>query len=470
MQAFLEKDKDTICAVSTPPGHGGIAVLRISGDRALSLTRKICPDLPLSIESHRVYFAKIVENLSKCCIDETLVTYFSQGRSYTGEETIEISCHGSQFITQKIINELTLIGCRLAEKGEFTYRAFINNKIDLVQAESVLNLIQSQSQRASNQAIRQLQGELSHCVSEIEDELLFIGAHLEAQIDFVEQDIEPQLEKSLLSKLSITESKINSLSESFSKGRLLKEGLKVVLLGLPNVGKSSLLNALLVEDKAIVTSIPGTTRDVVSGSVLHSGIEVSFFDTAGIRESDNEIERIGINKSLKELQTADIVFVVVDATNINLPDINPNDFQNKNIYLLLNKIDQISSLEKINKIKTELLVQTKLFFKDQQQLEILEISALTKKGIDNINKLLIDFISMDSSENSIAVVSSRQYEALRSAADYLERAKEQLTIRSSPEFPAFDVKNAIIEIHKLLGKEYDDQIMDRVFSEFCLGK
>ncbi|MCB0357890.1 MAG: tRNA uridine-5-carboxymethylaminomethyl(34) synthesis GTPase MnmE, partial [Bdellovibrionales bacterium] len=192
MQAILEKDRDTICALSTPQGSGGISVIRISGDRALEVAKKLCTNLPEKLTSHCIYLCKIHELHTKREIDEILLSYFAHGKSFTGEETVEISCHGSQFISQKIVNELLQAGCRHAEKGEFTYRAFINDKLDLIQAESILNLIESQSQRTANQALRQLKGDLSKNISILEEDLLVIGAHLEAQIDFVEQDIEPE--------------------------------------------------------------------------------------------------------------------------------------------------------------------------------------------------------------------------------------------------------------------------------------
>ena len=468
MQALLTKDQDTICALSTPPGHGGIAVIRISGSQSLDCVRKLCLNLPKKVESHKVYFTRLNECQTQNIIDEALITYFAIGRSFTGEDTVEISCHGSQFVVQKVINELIVSGCRLAEKGEFTYRAFMNNRLDLIQAESVLNLIQSQSQRSSRQALRQLQGDLSKRIENIEQELLLVGAHLEAQIDFIEQDIEPLEESLLRTCLLRIKEDIEKLINTYNKGRLLREGVHAVFIGRPNVGKSSLLNALLNEERAIVTDIPGTTRDVVSGNLMIEGVQVKLFDTAGIRNSENPIEKIGIERTFETIKKADVVFVVTDFTDLDLPDFNAAWFEEKPIYFLINKADKADNAQTLDSVKKQFLFKIESFFKTS--CEVFTISATQKKGLNHIEDILERIVINDLDEESLLVVSSRQFECLKESLSFIEQAIDQLLNRESPEFAAFEVRNAVLSVHRLLGKEYDDQIMDKVFSEFCLGK
>ena len=470
MQAILEKDRDTICALSTPHGQGGISVIRVSGKQASEISRKLCRKLPDQLESHRVYFTKLLEFDSNQEIDDVLMSYFTEGKSFTGEETIEVSCHGSQYLSQKIVNELIKAGCRHADKGEFTYRAFMNNKLDLIQAESVLNLIESQSTRTANQAFRQLQGELSKEINLVEEDILLVGAHLEAQIDFVEQDIEPEEEEALLSKISNTTSRVKELVDSFNKGRLLKEGLQVIFIGEPNVGKSSLLNAMLSEEKAIVTNIAGTTRDVVSGTKLIDGVEVRFFDTAGIRKADNVIEQMGIEKTYNTLEGADMVFFILDASDFRLPEFDESLLENKDLYFIINKTDCISNENEFNKQKCQLFTELCKKLKYDYNNSFVMVSAKEEEGLNRITNLISNYLANDLNENSISVVSSRQYECLRECEQSLMATKELLKLKESPEFVAFEIKNALLAVHRLLGKEFDDQIMDKVFSEFCLGK
>ncbi len=470
MQALLDKDQDTVCALSTAQGKGGIAVIRVSGANALAFVRKLAPALASEIHTHRVYLSKIVDPHSRLVTDEVLITFFEKGKSFTGEEIIEISCHGSNFITQKIVNDLIEVGCRHADKGEFTYRAFMNNKIDLIQAESVLNVIESQSHRSSTQALRQLQGELSLEIHKLEEDLLLTGAHLEAQIDFVEQDLEPQEETALLVRLRSSRETVGRLLASYSKGRLLKEGLQAVFLGNPNVGKSSLLNTALGEERAIVTNIAGTTRDVVSGAKLISGVDVCFSDTAGLRSSENPIEQMGIARSFDAVSKADVIFIVVDATQPELPKIESSLLINKKVFLIFNKLDLIDDRNNTEKDSLKVASQAqKVFCLEEQPLPLL-MSASEKSGFDLLEKAIVEYINNDFNENSMAIVSSRQFESLSDIAKNIDEAILLLKKKESPEFSAFEIKSAVISVHRLLGKEYDDQIMDKVFSEFCLGK
>ncbi|MEK6627806.1 MAG: tRNA uridine-5-carboxymethylaminomethyl(34) synthesis GTPase MnmE, partial [Bdellovibrionota bacterium] len=289
------RSEQTICAISTPQGVGGLAVIRISGVEALSVCKRISKSLNKKkvIESHRAYFSEIFslsENSSENAfvnkIDEAVITYFAKGKSFTGEETVEISCHGSKFIVQQILELLISCGCRMAERGEFTYRAFMNGRLDLVQAESVLALIESQNQASAIVALRQLEGHVSKQFAELISDLTWCLAHIEASIDFSEQGIEVVDTGVLVKKLESIAEALKTLTHSYQSGKLIKDGIKVALIGEPNVGKSSLLNLLLQSDKAIVTPIAGTTRDAIEGDTLYDGVKYSISDTAGLRDTD----------------------------------------------------------------------------------------------------------------------------------------------------------------------------------------
>ncbi|MCB0356585.1 MAG: 50S ribosome-binding GTPase [Bdellovibrionales bacterium] len=263
---------------------------------------------------------------------------------------------------------------------------------------------------------------------------------------------------------------MKSLLSTFAKGRLLKDGLSIVFVGEPNVGKSSLLNKILKEEKAIVTNIAGTTRDVVSGTALIAGVEVSFFDTAGIRDAENEIEKIGISKSYDQLEQADLVFLVIDATHIEMPLLDQQKLKGKNVHIIINKSDLLVQGDHYQETSRELYNNLCAFLEEDYKKDFLWVSALQEQGLDRVLARIIEFIGNDFQENSLVVVSSRQFECLKQCEQSLEATIKLLKENESPEFTAFEVKNAVLAIHRLLGKEYDDQIMDKVFSEFCLGK
>jgi tRNA modification GTPase len=342
------RNEQTICAISTPHGVGGIAVIRISGKEALSVCKKISKKLSkkTNIESHKAYFSDIFD-LDKNKVDETLITYFAEGKSFTGEEVVEISCHGSRFITQQILDLLIKCGCRMAYKGEFTFRAFMNGKIDLVQAESVLSLIESQNEASAKVALRQLEGHVSKEFEVIISDLTWCLAHIEASIDFIEQGVEVVDQNVLISKLKGINQSLEKLINSYQSGRLIKDGIKVALIGEPNVGKSSLLNMLLQNNKAIVTPIAGTTRDVIDGEIVFDGIKFNISDTAGLRETQDQVEIIGIDKSKKEAENADVLCFVLDCSQKDWERSLQLATQLKNAkkIFLLNKSDIISENE-----------------------------------------------------------------------------------------------------------------------------
>ena len=462
---FKAGDDDTICALSTAPGTGGIAVIRVSGDRALEITRKICRFLPARAESHRIYFGVCRTNKTDESIDEVVVSFFANGKSFTGDETTEISCHGSQVIAASILKELVQSGCRLARRGEFTYRAFMNGRLDLVQAESVLSLIESQNQQSAKVALRQLQGRLSADFAVVENELSWILAHLEASIDFSTEGLETVSTSVLVSRTSQLQSHVSDLLKSYSKGRLIKEGLQVALVGRPNAGKSSLLNAFLKEERAIVTAQAGTTRDLVEGQLSFNGVPVTFVDTAGLRETENEVEKIGIARSRSAMEKADLVFYVIDVTQDGwMIDVETFSSEMRpQSFFLFNKVDldKTGELQKaaMNSI-AHVGISERLFW----------ISASSGVGLEKVENLVETLTKDLGNENSNVVTQARHVELLEKIRTCLETSVTLMQTDSSPEFIAFELQEAIRAIHELLGKEFDEQVIDRIFKEFCLGK
>jgi tRNA modification GTPase len=474
---YGDRESDTICAVSTPHGVGGISVIRLSGSQSLSCIRKICEFIPSTAESHRVYFGTLKNISNRDPIDEVLITFFEEGRSFTGEEVVEISCHGSPIICYNIMQELLLCGARSADRGEFTYRSFMNGKMDLVQAESILSLIESQSKHAAKLAIRQLKGSVSKVLEKIEDDMVWVLAHAEAGIDFSTEGIVVAENSLVLEKLSEIEDALSELVSSFKFGRVLKEGVRVVFAGVPNVGKSSLLNLLLEEDKAIVTEIPGTTRDLISGETSYEGFQFIFSDTAGFRaETADVVEQIGILKGRKAVEEADFVCFIFDSSKvISAEEVSLIKLLDpKKTLLVGNKKDLVGSSYRNEEITLNALKDH--FFEDEfNNLELLKSKLLyvcANEPSDRkiiFEKLLGEVVDLKN-EDSVLISNVRHFENLRSALDNTRRSREVVVSGLGDEFLALEFKEALISVQETLGKKFDDQIMDRVFKEFCIGK
>lgn len=466
--SYLVGDEDTICALSTPEGQGGIGVIRVSGEKSLEHVKKLCSFLPSAPESHRVYFGVLNSVGDGSPLDEVLVTYFQKGKSYTGEQTIEISCHGSSYLALAILQNLISTGCRMARKGEFTYRAFMNGRIDLVQAEGVLELINSNSKLSANAALNHLRGSLSHLYRQMEDDILYVCSHLEANIDFTHEDIKVENPEILVEKLLKVKTVSTNLLESYKVGKKLKDGCRVFVTGAPNVGKSSLVNKLAKEEKAIVTPVPGTTRDLVEASVNLGALSFSLVDSAGLRESGDLVERLGIEKAIKAISEADRLLVVVDLSH----DLSGQlalfkGYLNKEIIFVGNKFDLVK-----NDFSKELFVAKIQSIMDQviDSRNVFLISLVEDNGVEDLEKRLQEWASENESATGTIVTQSRHIELLQQTYDSVERSIRNIEQRFSPELIVFELKDAVRSIHDLLGISVDDRVMDRVFREFCIGK
>ncbi len=475
----LERDRDTIVAVSTAPGTGGIAVVRVSGSRALNIVRSLGGFLPELPESHRIYFGTLLDTDSGEPFDEVLVSYFVKGKSFTGDEVLEISCHGGDWIAQRLVTLLIKSGARLADRGEFTYRAFMNGRIDLVQAEAVLDLIESRSAYSARSAIRQLKGSLSKKLEEVLDELLWVGAHLEANIDFAQEDIEVAAKDVLVGKLESVISRIEHLVASQNQRRLWDEGYQVALMGIPNSGKSSLLNAMIGDDLAIVTEVAGTTRDLVRGQLEIGGVLVRVTDTAGLRMTDERIEQIGISRSFKAGSESDLTLFLIE-TGFERESVTELSKVERNlrerIVIVQSKVDRPEL--KVEDLKSRLLMSAKeqgfldlgTWLESLTPDRFLAVSANSEFGLERVFKYIEAQVRSQISDDSVVAIRARHGELLGRASEALKRGRGLIVEGASPEFCAFEIQEAVVALHEVLGRRFDDQIMDRVFGEFCLGK
>jgi tRNA modification GTPase len=477
---ILEQDKDTISAVSTAPGTGGIAVVRISGSQALEISRKMADFVPETPESHRLYFGILKNPSNGDALDEALVAYFKKGHSFTGEEVVEVSCHGGNFLANKIVELLIANGARLARRGEFTYRAFMNGRLDLVQAEAVLSLIESRSESAARVALRQLKGALSVKLTEILDSVVWTAANLEANIDFAQEDIEAAPAAVLKAKLQAAKAAVEAILSTKDQSRLWRDGFRVSLVGRPNVGKSSLLNALLREERAIVTDIPGTTRDLVEGQIDIRGISVQMVDTAGLRDSEEVVEKIGIERARSSARQSDLILFVLDLQNLQegLTELaGLIDEHSDKILVVRNKTD-LENLFSMDEWRDKLISEAgglelnrlRGWLENLSDDRLLAVSAKTGLGLEVILDYISRVLESHLVDDAPGTIHERHVELLQRTNEGLTRALDLIESTASPEFVAFELHTAVLALHELLGQRFDDQVMDRVFGEFCLGK
>jgi len=487
-------NEDVICAISTPPGMGAIAVVRLSGEGAIALvdTIFISPSGKklISQQPNTVHFGRIYEG--KEVIDEVLVTLFHAPHSFTGEESVEISCHGSLYIQQKILELLVSHGARLAQPGEFTRRAFLNGKFDLSQAEAVADLIASTSQVSHRVAMNQMRGGFAQKLNELREELLQFVSLVELELDFSEEDVEFADRRQLHELTKKIETDIEKLANSFKLGNAIKKGIPVAIIGETNAGKSTLLNALLNEEKAIVSDIHGTTRDAIEDTVNIGGIVFRFIDTAGIRQTSDTLENIGIERTFKKIEQASIVLWVIDLTapeeNLRktaealIPKLNK-----KQVILLFNKADLLSpedatpmqlSLSSFPKAMTKepafsstQKAHPKQHLLPELKAERLFISAKTQQNIDQLQSLLVEMAHIPQiGENDVIVTNLRHYEALKKALEAIRRVKKGLNDDLSGDFLSQDIRECMFYLGEITGQITTDEILGNIFSHFCIGK
>jgi tRNA modification GTPase len=461
---MIDHQNDTIAAVSTPYGEGGISIIRLSGPDAADVMMNIFnPRHPAeSLQDRHATLGRIMDGTLK--IDDVLVTIFKKPNSYTGDHTVEISCHGSPFICRRILELLFLHGARPAQPGEFTLRAFLNGKLDLMQAEAVADLIHSKTEESRKAAVHQLHGSLSKQIQDIRDAMIHICSLLEIELDFAEEEIEFASKEELSGKLQEIREKIESLIATYERGRVFREGIRIVIAGKPNVGKSSILNCLLEKERAIVTAVPGTTRDTVEDVLDIGGVLTYISDTAGIRETEDPIEKEGIRRTEQAIDAADVILGVLDKSTAF--DRNDESLSllfkksNKKTILLLNKVDLPPAWD-----KQEILP----FF---SQESVFEISALKKTGIQNLVQTLETFIQFGGiqagAETSLTNI--RHRDCLLKSKEDIINAQAALSKRMSQEFIALDLRGALDHLGEITGQTVGEEILHTIFSSFCIGK
>lgn len=452
----------TIVAISTSPGIGGIGIIRMSGKDSFSIINKIFkPKSNTEIKGYTMKYGNIVDNESNKIIDEVLVSYFISPKSYTTENMCEINSHGGIIVMKQILDLCLKNGAELAEAGEFTKRAFLNGRIDLVKAEAIIDIINAKTEKEKDASVCQLNGFLSKEITNIEKELLSFAADIEANIDYPEYDIEQVSKNKAISTLKSVKEKLLNLKESFNNGKILKEGISTAIIGRPNVGKSSLLNVLLKEERAIVTEYEGTTRDTIEEYININGIPLKIIDTAGIRETENKVEQIGIEKSIDIAKTADLIIAIFDASQ-ELKDDDRKIMEiinDKNAIVVLNKIDL-----DVNNVTKETI--------EALNKPIVKISALENIGIDAIYKEIVKLydLSKINVEGENIVTNSRHQNLINQALGSLDKALDTINQGMPLDIISIDVKDILINLGKITGKNVSDDVINEIFSKFCLGK
>ena len=445
--------EDTICAITTGGGMSAIAVIRISGDKSISICNEVFSKDLLNVDSHTIHFGNIVQKNK--IIDEVLVSIFKDGKSFTGEESVEISCHGSTFIQNKIMQVLIEKGCRTATAGEFSMRAFKNGKVDLSQAESIADLIESETEASHKTALHQLRGGFSEKLQSLRTKLIDFSSLIELELDFSEEDVEFADRKQFKELLFGMKSELEKLIQSFSLGNVIKNGIPVAILGAPNVGKSTLLNCLLNEEKAIVSDIAGTTRDAIEDELNIEGFKFRFIDTAGIRNTSDTIENLGIKKSFdKALQSKIILFLIDTTQNIE---------------------NQIKELRKIKETQSEKIViitnKTDLNPNISINEETISISAKTGEGIENLKEKLIKFVNTTSiSDNESIVTNLRHFEELQLTLHEIESVINGMKGGVSGDFLSINIRQALFHLGSITGEVTTDTLLSNIFGKFCIGK
>ena len=448
---------DTIVAVATPSGRSAIGLIRLSGPQSVEILRSLIHDPEFKPEPNRILLKQIKSDVSEEIVDFVLISYFEAPHSFTGEDIVEISCHGSPVILRQLLNQIQKLDGRLAGPGEFTMRACRNGKMNLSQAEAIRDLIDAQTNAAAQQATRQLKGELSMALQPCQQELISVIVKMESALEFVEDDL-PQLELSEMERqLDEVIRAVRDLSLTFQTGHLLRDGIKVALVGRPNVGKSSVFNRLLRSDRAIVTDVPGTTRDSLTESISLQGIPVALTDTAGIRKAGDRIEEIGVERTHRAMADADLLVVVLDGSN----DLLPED------HAVLSQADQAKHIVVVN--KTDLPAAR--LDGELNQHKVVHLSALTGEGLDQLTAAILEpFGTVDSETVGLLVTNSRHHDLLRRALSSLEESRVLLGQRASEEVVLVGLHNALKFLGEITGETTSEDILTQIFSTFCIGK
>lgn len=466
MQNALLGWDDTIVALATAQGTGAIAVIRLSGANALTITNQLFPSKDLTKQaSHTLHVGMLKDG--DVVLDEVLVSLFKNPKSYTGEDVVEISCHGSPFVQQQIINTCVQKGARIAKAGEFTQRAFLNGKLDLTQAEAVADIIASNSQKAKQIALNQLRGGFANQLQKLRDELINFAALIELELDFSEEDVEFVDRTKLQQTISKIQTEVASLLQSFKLGNAIKNGIPVAIVGKPNSGKSTLLNVLLNEDRAIVSDIAGTTRDTIEDTIQLEGVNFRFIDTAGLRHTTDVIEKVGVEKARQKITEAQIILLVVDV-NERVEDVveqykNLNARADQQTIIVLNKLDAISTCDGYD-IEEAVATLTKS--------KALAISAKNNLHIDKLIKQIVTASQINTiSDESTIITNARHYNELQQTLQSLQDISNGLANNLSGDLMSVDIKKALSHIAALTGSvEHDRDILGTIFGKFCIGK
>ena len=455
---------DTIAAIATPPGEGAISIVRLSGDDAVTLADQVFKGKDLTkVSSHTINYGHFIDPKTREIIDEVMVSVLRAPKTFTREDTVEINCHGGIVPTNKILQVLLTNGARLAEPGEFTKRAFLHGRIDLAQAESVMDLIRAKTDRSMKAALNQLDGELSQLIRNLRQEILDVLAQVEVNIDYPEyDDVEEMTSKLLREKALDVCAKIEQLLVTARQGKILREGLATALVGRPNVGKSSLLNHLLHEDKAIVTDIAGTTRDVIEEYVNVLGVPLKLVDTAGIRETDDRVEKIGVERSRQALDRSDLVILLLNASEpLTTEDIELLQLtQDKKRIIVLNKMDLEPKLD-LNEL-----------YQYVDKAEVLKTSVLKNEGIRELEEHIatLYYGGIENSQTTVLVTNARHIALLEQAKAALEAVLTGLEQELPVDLVQIDMTRAWELLGEITGDSYQDELLDQLFSQFCLGK
>jgi tRNA modification GTPase len=450
---------DTIVALATPLGRSGIGVIRLSGEGSLALVRELAAR-ELELEPRFAHLKQLRDPNTHEVLDEAIITYFRAPHSFTGEDVVEISCHGSPVLLRQIIDICLRLGARMAEPGEFSLRAVANGRIDLAEAEAIRDLIDAQTTAAARQAVRQLRGEFSHELQPIKDDLLNVIVLLESALEFVEDDLPATQAESVNFQLSEIAGSIERIAETFKAGKLIREGLKVALVGRPNVGKSSLFNALLGTDRAIVTDIAGTTRDQLHEKFTIDNIPISLIDTAGLRETADTIESIGVERSRRAMADADLIVVMIDATE-------PLTAEDREILLSVRELNHHIAVNKIDKATSEQIAAATAQLDSAPTL----VSAKTGQGLEALQRAMVEpFEPEGMNDAGFLVTDARHYDLLVRAADEIEQSRTLLAGKTSEEIVLVGLHNALRYLGQITGETTTEDMLTRIFSTFCIGK